>query len=192
MNRPDVPDEDPDVKSPVTLPSARSEAPVEDSTLVGRIRGGDAGAFEANYHRYGTPCYSLARRILGDEQLAQDVVQEVFLALWKDARRYDRSRGGFATWLLSMTHHKAVDVVRREENLRKRHTAAQTDGSFAPPVAQPDDQVDSPLWSRPDVLLSPHTAGLPLRENERIVELFAENLQRHLRGEELLSQIRSG
>jgi RNA polymerase sigma factor (sigma-70 family) len=67
----------------------------------------------------------LARRILADEQFAQDVVQEVFLTVWRDAHRFDATRGGFSTWLLSMTHHKAVDAVRREENLRKRRTTAE-------------------------------------------------------------------
>lgn len=140
MNRSDASDEGPSVRSPVTRTRAQSDAPLEDATLVGRIRDGDGEALEALYGRYGTPCYSLARRILCDEQLAQDVVQEVFLALWKDADRYDASRGGFATWLLSMTHHKSVDVVRREENLRKRRSAAEAQATFAQPVAQPDDQ----------------------------------------------------
>jgi len=120
----------------VTTPGARrrSAAPraqetsgnegLDDRALVARVTEGDGGALEALYGRYGRPCYSLARRILGDEQLAQDVVQEVFLTLWRDAGRFDPARGVFASWLLSMTHHKAVDAVRREENLRKRRTTA--------------------------------------------------------------------
>lgn len=109
-----------------------------DGELVGRVvRHRDTAALEAIYGRYGRPCYSLARRILNDDVLAQDVVQEVFLALWRDARRYDGSRGGFSSWLLSMTHHKAVDAVRREQNLRKRRTSADVldrTESDAPPV----------------------------------------------------------
>ncbi len=103
------------------------------------VREGDAPALESLYARYGGACYSLSRRILGDEQLAQDVVQEVFLALWRDAGRYDPARGAFATWLLSMTHHKAVDVVRREENLRRRSAAADAAEQSAPPPPGPDD-----------------------------------------------------
>jgi RNA polymerase sigma-70 factor (ECF subfamily) len=52
-------------------------------------------------------------------------VQEVFLTVWRDAGRFDPVRGSFASWLLSMTHHKAVDSVRREEKIRKRRTAAE-------------------------------------------------------------------
>lgn len=143
----------------MTLPRGRSAGPragsasavdasssydgLEDRTLVARVAEGDGGALEALYGRYGRACYGLARRILNDEQLAQDAVQEVFLAVWRDASRFDASRGGFSTWLLSMTHHKAVDSVRREENLRKRRTSADAleyRESDAP-------RVDDAVWS---------------------------------------------
>ncbi|HEV7208215.1 MAG TPA: sigma-70 family RNA polymerase sigma factor [Mycobacteriales bacterium] len=113
---------------------------LEDVALVRLVHEGDAPALEALYHRYGRACFSLARRILTDVTLAQDVVQEVFLSLWKDAGRFDVSRGGFATWLLSMTHHKAVDVVRREENLRKRRNAADAAEAVRVPLPGPDDE----------------------------------------------------
>ncbi len=115
----------------------------DDRSLVALVLSADAAALEALYARYGRACYSLARRILTDEQLAQDVVQEVFLAVWRDASRFDASRGGFSTWLLSMTHHKAVDSVRREENLRKRRTSAdllETREAEGP-------KVDEAVWS---------------------------------------------
>jgi RNA polymerase sigma factor (sigma-70 family) len=116
---------------------------LDDRALVARVTEGDGGALEALYARYGRACYGLARRILADEQLAQDAVQEVFLTVWRDASRFDASRGGFSTWLLSMTHHKAVDSVRREENLRKRRTTADAlehRESDAP-------RVDDAVWS---------------------------------------------
>jgi RNA polymerase sigma factor (sigma-70 family) len=96
---------------------------LEDGQLVQLVAEKDDGALEALYERYGKVAYSLARRILTDELLAQDVVQEVFLSLWRDASRFDAGRGTVATYLLSMTHHRAVDVVRREENLRRRRTS---------------------------------------------------------------------
>lgn len=116
---------------------------LDDRALVARVTEGDGGALEALYARYGRACYGLARRILVDEQLAQDAVQEVFLAIWRDASRFDASRGGFSTWLLSMTHHKAVDSVRREENLRKRRSTddvLETRESESP-------QVEDAVWS---------------------------------------------
>ena len=120
---------------------ARGYAALEDGALVALVVDGDPAALESLYDRYGRPCYGLARRILNDEQLAQDVVQEVFLALWRDASRFDASRGGFSSWLLSMTHHKAVDAVRREENLRKRRTSADVLEFTDSGERSPEDEV---------------------------------------------------
>jgi RNA polymerase sigma factor (sigma-70 family) len=92
---------------------------LRDGQLVELVAEKDAGALEALYDRYGRAAYSLARRILTEETLAQEVVHEVFLSLWRDTRRFDAGRGTVATYLLSMTHHRAVDVVRREEKLRR-------------------------------------------------------------------------
>lgn len=91
----------------------------EDAELVADVAVGDEAALEALYQRYGGACYRLSRRILDDAQLAEDVVQQVFLALWQGGG-YDRSRGAVSTWLMSITHHKAVDALRREAGRRKR------------------------------------------------------------------------
>jgi RNA polymerase sigma-70 factor (ECF subfamily) len=130
-----------------TRASTEPEAGAVDAALVERLAARDGTALDELYTRYGRPSYSLAFRITGDQGFAEDVVQEVFLALWRDPSRYDRSRGGFASWLLSMTHHKAVDAVRREESLRRRRTAATEEA-----VAMLDDpgqasSVDEEVWS---------------------------------------------
>jgi RNA polymerase sigma-70 factor (ECF subfamily) len=101
---------------------ARAYRTLQDSQLVALVAEKDADALEVLYDRYGKVSYSLARRIVADETLAQDVVQEVFLSIWRDAGRFDAARGTVSTYLLAMTHHRAVDVVRREENLRRRRT----------------------------------------------------------------------
>ena len=111
----------------------------DDRALVALVTEGDGGALEALYGRYGRPCYGLARRIVVDEQLAQDVVQEVFLTLWRDAARFDATRGGFSTYLLSMTHHKSVDCVRREETRRKRRTSSELLDERESTEPRPDD-----------------------------------------------------
>jgi RNA polymerase sigma factor (sigma-70 family) len=114
---------------------------LRDSELVELVAQKDAGALEALYERYGRPAYSLARRILTEETLAQDVVQEVFLSLWRDARRFDAGRGTVATYLLSMTHHRAVDVVRREEKLRRWRTSDEGLELEADPKVRVEDEV---------------------------------------------------
>ena len=116
---------------------------LRDGELVELVAEKDAGALEALYERYGRPAYSLARRILTEETLAQDVVQEVFLSLWRDARRFDAGRGTVATYLLSMTHHRAVDVVRREENLRRWRTSDEGLELEPDPKARVEDEVEA-------------------------------------------------
>ncbi len=108
-----------------------------DAELVQRLRQADGSALSQLYQRFGRPCYSLARRICADEGLAEDVVQEVFLTLWRDPTRFDPSRGGFATWLLTLIHHKAVDAVRRESTIRRRMVAAPEAGEDWSPTPVP-------------------------------------------------------
>ena len=99
-------------------PAPPPEADASDGVLVRRLSDGDNGALEALYDRYVRPAFALARRITGDPVFAEEVVQEVFLALWRDPAKYDPLRGGFPSWLLAATHHKAVDAVRREQTVR--------------------------------------------------------------------------
>jgi RNA polymerase sigma factor (sigma-70 family) len=131
--RPDRWQGTPGPAAPVPNPS---EGP-SDAELVQRIGEADGAALSQLYQRFGRPCYSLARRICADEGLAEDVVQEVFLTLWRDPSRFDPSRGGFATWLLTLIHHKAVDAVRRESTIRRRMVAAPEAGEDWSPTPVP-------------------------------------------------------
>lgn len=116
---------------------------LRDGQLVELVARKDAGALEALYERYGRPAYSLARRILTEEMLAQDVVQEVFLSLWREAGRFDAGRGTVATYLLSMTHHRSVDVVRREESLHRWRTSDEGLELKPDPKARVEDQAEA-------------------------------------------------
>ncbi len=127
--RPDSPEPAPPALSMVEGPS--------DAELVRRLVDADGSALAQLYQRFGRPCYSLARRICADEQLAEDVVQEVFLTLWRDPTRFDPLRGGFATWLLTLIHHKAVDAVRRESTIRRRMVATPEAGEDWSPTPVP-------------------------------------------------------
>ncbi|TWP51699.1 sigma-70 family RNA polymerase sigma factor [Lentzea tibetensis] len=102
-------------------PGASSDGRPSDVELVSRLARGDRTAFGELYDRYGTPAYSLARRICVDPDLSEDVVQEAFLALWRHPSRFDPARGGFGSWLMTVVHHRAVDTVRRENTQRRRN-----------------------------------------------------------------------
>ena len=107
-------------------------------------------------------------------------MQEVFLALWRDASRFDGSRGGFSTWLLSMTHHKAVDCVRREEGLRRRRTAVEQLEAAEPPVPAPDDEVWTTLRGE---RVREALRGLPPAQREALVlAYFGGYTQREIAG----------
>jgi RNA polymerase sigma-70 factor (ECF subfamily) len=92
----------------------------DDVELHRRLVGGDRSAFDDLYRRYSGIAYGLARRITIDPTLAQDVVHDAFMALWRAPEAYDPGRGAFRTFLLALVHHRSVDLIRREERLRAR------------------------------------------------------------------------
>ena len=98
---------------------------IRDDQLVERMAEGDAESLAELFDRYAPSALALARRILGQHHLAEETVQEAFLALWRDPDRYTTERGSVRSWLMSIVHHRAVDVVRREgTQVRRAHLVA--------------------------------------------------------------------
>ena len=119
---------------------AQARRRAEDAALLARIVDRDERAVEELYARYSGPLYSLAYQVTGADRFAQDVVQEVFVALWRDASRFDPARGSVSPWLFSLARHKAIDLVRREANVRKRTADVDLE------LRQADDDVDHETW----------------------------------------------
>ena len=99
-----------------------------DRAALERIARDELGALDDLYERYKTMAYSIAYRITNDATLAEDVVQEAFLGVWRNASRYVEGRGSVKTWLLSIVHHRAIDAVRR-----RRATVDLPERDDAPP-----------------------------------------------------------
>ena len=130
----------------VSSPARRPDDPSRDAEVMRRIREGDRSAVDELYQRFRRPAFALARRIMADDALAEDVLQEVFLSVWRDPATFDRGRGSVASWLLAVVHHKAVDAVRREESQRRRQVMAEDELALDAPLATRD--VEEEAWSR--------------------------------------------
>jgi RNA polymerase sigma-70 factor, ECF subfamily len=92
----------------------------QDRRLIDGVRRGEESAFRGLFGRYAATAKALALRVVRQPHLAEEIVQEAFLTLWRQPEGYDPSRGSVRAWLLGMVHHRAVDLVRREESQRRR------------------------------------------------------------------------
>jgi RNA polymerase sigma-70 factor, ECF subfamily len=84
-----------------------------DEDLMQMVRENDAAAFAIVYERHADAAFSLAYRMCGKRAVAEDVLQEAFLSLWRSGGRYDRTRGGVRNWVLGIVHNRAIDALRR-------------------------------------------------------------------------------
>jgi RNA polymerase sigma factor (sigma-70 family) len=115
------------------LPAAPLDAqqiattPDGDRDLMLRIALGDEEAFRGLFRRYAPIAIASARRVLGQSSLAEDSVQDAFLAIWRNAADFDERRGTVRSWLMTLVHRRAVDLVRREEVHKRRATAMQAE-----------------------------------------------------------------
>jgi RNA polymerase sigma-70 factor (ECF subfamily) len=95
---------------------------LEDTELLARIASGDQDAIEILHERFAPRMYAVAMRVTRSERLSQEAVQDAFLAVWQDPRRFDPARGSLGPWMFTLARYKAIDAVRREA-AAKRHTA---------------------------------------------------------------------
>ena len=102
-----------------------------DAALLALIARSDDGALAELYSRLGRLAYGLAYRILRDDALAQDAVQEAFLAVWRSAGRFAAERSKPSTWVLTLVHRRAVDLVRREERRRAEPLEVEAEAADA-------------------------------------------------------------
>lgn len=136
-----------------------------DQALLWRMQQREVVALEQLYDRYSRQAYGLALRILNDATAAEDVVQEAFLNLWRQAPSYDAGRGAVRSWLLSIVHHRAIDVVRSRANRRRDVQIDLVEGTLAVP-----DTWQTVATNVERETIRQAVAALP-REQQRTVEL---------------------
>jgi RNA polymerase sigma factor (sigma-70 family) len=117
----------------------RVSSPADDADrqVLVELGEGRLDALEALYDRYRAMAYAIALRITADPRLAEDVVQDAFLGVWRHAERYVEGRGSVKTWLLAIVHHRAIDAVRR-----RRPTSELPD----PELPAPAQLVTADVW----------------------------------------------
>ncbi len=113
-------------------PRGRTASPADDAdrAVLELVANGQLDSLQELYDRYKSMAYSIALRITSDASLAEDVVQDAFMGVWRNAGRYIEGRGSVKTWMLSIVHHRAVDAVRR-----RRPTTELPEREDVPPPA---------------------------------------------------------
>ena len=102
-----------------TMRDAESQNEPSDEALLNAIAGGAVWAMESLYLRYSRILYSLAYRMVADHQVAEDLLQDAFLAVWRRATSYSPQTGAARSWLISILHHRTIDYLRK---VRRRST----------------------------------------------------------------------
>lgn len=121
-----------------SAPATKSDN-LQDLDLIAAIAAGDSAALEALYDRYSAVVYRLALRIVKDQELAADIVQEVFWRVWRRSGSFERDRGRVAQWLFGVAHNLCIDELRRQ---RSRPVSVYEDVEHPLIQLLPDDRAD--------------------------------------------------
>lgn len=113
-----------------------------DAALAARLMARDESALREAIDLYGDIVFGMAKRVLVESTLAEEVAQDAFLALWRRPGAFDPERGSLKTFLAMMARNKAIDLVRREESVRRRTDALVSEMEVTPPQHRFDDALD--------------------------------------------------
>lgn len=128
---------------------------------------GDACAFEVIFDRHASAAFSLAYRMCGRRPLAEEIVQEAFVSLWRSTARYDPSRGSVRCWVLRVVHNRAIDTFRREVSSTGHDVSDDRIAEALPARERTEDEVERRSDAR---LVRSALDSLP-RDQRQVIEL---------------------
>jgi len=141
------------------------------TTYIARVADGDQAAFASLYDVLVPSVYGVVKRVLRDPSQADEVTQEIFVEIWKQASRYDVTRGGVRTWAVTIAHRRAVDRVRSEQSHRNRQASVGA-ASLELQATPEDDAMDADDRSRARAAM----ATLPSAQREALELAFYDGL----------------
>jgi len=151
-------------------PEEETYKALDDQALMERLSYQDLTAFRTIYNRYSSLVYSASLRVLRDASLAEDMVQEIFLRIWRKPESYVAQRGKFATWLTSVTRNRAVDEIRSRNRRYRHETASPEEQEWDVPGDERDDPALTAEMSDQRRIILRALSGLPA-EQKKVIEL---------------------
>src|SRR2546429_1428578 len=121
-----------------TMRDAESQNEPSDEALLNAIAGGAVWAMDSLYQRYSRILYSLAYRMVADHQVAEDLLQDAFLAVWRRAISYSPQTGAARSWLISILHHRTIDYLRKVRRQSSIQVAPLEEIELNESIAYPD------------------------------------------------------
>jgi RNA polymerase sigma-70 factor (ECF subfamily) len=149
---------------------------VSDADLITLVTQGDQDALGVLYERYSRAVYSFSLRIVGDAQVAEEILQEVFVRAWQQGGSYQSARGSLITWLLSITHNLSIDEVRRRKRRPQKADSEEPETILA---SLPDEgsDVEEEVWlSSLRVSILDALQQLPAAQREAIELAYFQGL----------------
>ena len=145
----------------------REEARAEDERLIARVVEGDRGAFEMLYDRYASTVLGLALRMLGDREVAEDAVQEIFWRVWRRLGSFDPSRA-FAPWLFGIAHNYCIDELRRRK-VRPQSVYEDDENPILSEIADEADVGESALLAEQGRIVRSALEQLPEEQRQTLL-----------------------
>lgn len=149
-------------------PTSSTLQALADEDLITLAQGGELDAFELLYERHKRAAYSLARRIVGSDGNADDVVQETFISVWRSIERYDPKRASVRTWLMRIVHRRAIDALRSQ----MVHLKRRADGEGLAEGVESSEPAPDTMALRHEEATTVHDVLVDLPSDQRkVIEL---------------------